>query len=325
MWTAIGYISGGTTLVAFIVAVAASVYRQKMLQKQKLILTAAEDQRHPLVLAALEFFKVDTGNLTKKQQFDLAIEQIKARATRFLVSAVIVALISVLGAALTAYAISLTRATTSDSNANTIILDKHARNLLLSELSEADSAPVIRQQAMDQLEPYAGQDFSGCNFDGLDLSGRDFSKAVFRNVSFVKADLTDAVFQEATFQGANLVQAILRGADLSDADMSRARISEADLEGANLTRTSLVNVEIGEVKDIERIDGTPVTVLRRPAILRGAVLTGTDFKDAHCTGVDLRGLDLSKSRNLVTEQIQDAIVDAKTQLPTGVAAPDQIP
>lgn len=97
MWNAIGWVTSAFTLVAFMVAVAAWVYRQKILQKENLIRSAAEGERADLVASALEFFNVDAGNLTKQQQFSIAIEQIRGRAERFRWTCVVVTLVAIAG------------------------------------------------------------------------------------------------------------------------------------------------------------------------------------------------------------------------------------
>lgn len=105
MWQAIGLVSSGITLVAFVVAVAAWAFRQHEIKKERLILTAAEADRAKLVTDALEFFNVDTQNLTKDQQYEIAIAQIKARANRFLIACVVVVIVALLAVAVAAFAI----------------------------------------------------------------------------------------------------------------------------------------------------------------------------------------------------------------------------
>lgn len=105
MWDTIGFVGSGVTLGAFLGAVAAWIYRQKILQKSTLIRLAPESERTKLVLAALEFFNVDAANLPELQQYELALQQIRARARRSAISAVLVALLALLAAAVTIYAI----------------------------------------------------------------------------------------------------------------------------------------------------------------------------------------------------------------------------
>ena len=106
MWQSIQYVSSGLTLVAFITAVAAWLYRQSSLKTERLIKTAPDEERAKLVRATLEFFDVDTAKLTKEQQFNLALTQVHARARRFLVAALVVALLAVLAAIVAGVAIA---------------------------------------------------------------------------------------------------------------------------------------------------------------------------------------------------------------------------
>jgi len=106
MWEAIAYVSSGVTLAAFLGAVAAWIYSKKSEEKARLIETAPESERAQLVQSALEFFHVDTGALTREQRYQLAITQITARADRSRASTMVVIIIAILAAAVTAYAIS---------------------------------------------------------------------------------------------------------------------------------------------------------------------------------------------------------------------------
>lgn len=105
MWQAIGLVSSGITLVAFIVAVAAWVYRQHAVRDERLIKAAAEADRAKLVSDALEFFNVDTQKLTKDQRYEIAIEQIRARARRFLIACVVVVIVAFLAVGVATFAI----------------------------------------------------------------------------------------------------------------------------------------------------------------------------------------------------------------------------
>jgi len=102
-------------LAAFIVAAIAWILKSKSEERERLIDLAKEDERADLVRDALEFFSVDTAGLTKAQQYQLALEQIRARSQRFKIVAVIVCIIAVLGAVVAAYAISRPKAQRDDT------------------------------------------------------------------------------------------------------------------------------------------------------------------------------------------------------------------
>jgi hypothetical protein len=104
-WDAIKYVGSGLTLAAFIIAVIAWILKTKSEERAKLIDLAKEDERADLVRNALEFFAVDTAGLTKTQQYQLALEQIRGRAQRFKILALVVCFVAVLGAMLAIYAL----------------------------------------------------------------------------------------------------------------------------------------------------------------------------------------------------------------------------
>ena len=105
MWSAVAQVGSAITLAAFIAAAAAWAFKIKSREKIDLIRTAPAAQRARLVESALESFRIDSGKLTGPRQFELALRQIEARETRFRYSALLVGIIAVLAAGVTAYAI----------------------------------------------------------------------------------------------------------------------------------------------------------------------------------------------------------------------------
>jgi hypothetical protein len=85
VWDIIPSIKSPYTLAAFLAAVVATILWRVIDRQRKLIVSAPEKHRAELVRNALEFFQVDTGNLTREQQYNLALQQIRLRARRFLV------------------------------------------------------------------------------------------------------------------------------------------------------------------------------------------------------------------------------------------------
>lgn len=83
MWQAISYITSGLTLAAFIIACGAAAYRRNILHKERQIEAAPSAQRARLVEAELAHFSVDTSNLTRDQQYAIAMAQIQGRAQQF--------------------------------------------------------------------------------------------------------------------------------------------------------------------------------------------------------------------------------------------------
>jgi hypothetical protein len=114
MWRAITYVSSGITLAAFIFAVAAWIYRAKILEREHLIRQAPAANRAALIERTLEFFSIDTSELNRQQKYDLALQQIHQRAARFRVTAIVVIIIACLAAGVSVFA--LWRAPSARSN-----------------------------------------------------------------------------------------------------------------------------------------------------------------------------------------------------------------
>lgn len=83
MWQAIQYVTTPLTLLAFVVAVGAYVYRLRAHKIKALIDSAPEAARPALVEGALRDFKtVDTANLTRAQQYQIVLRTLAQRERR---------------------------------------------------------------------------------------------------------------------------------------------------------------------------------------------------------------------------------------------------
>jgi hypothetical protein len=100
MWTALKYVSSAVTLIAFICAIAAWMYRSYLQGRERLIKTVPEGERARLVEKTFVLFNIDTAKLSRKHQYDLALKQIRERITKFLVTAVVIVIIAGLGTVL---------------------------------------------------------------------------------------------------------------------------------------------------------------------------------------------------------------------------------
>lgn len=72
--------------------------------------------------STLEFFDIETASLTKTQKYELAIEQIRARARRFTVSAFVIVSLAAIAAVLAAFAIAESGGTDGDDSEKPEIL-----------------------------------------------------------------------------------------------------------------------------------------------------------------------------------------------------------
>lgn len=109
-WNSIAYVSSAITLVAFLAAIAAWVYRNSLLRTQNLIDKAPKDKKAQLIAQTLESFNPNHEELLKKLTKDqlhvLAMRQLQDNATKFKIRAIVVTIIAVLTAAVSIYALS---------------------------------------------------------------------------------------------------------------------------------------------------------------------------------------------------------------------------
>lgn len=106
-WEAIKYVSSGFALCAFVVAALLTYLKNRSQEERRRIESAPPDDRADLVAKTLEIFNVDTTGLTRQQQFEIAMRQINGRIERFRLIAIVVVVLAVTGAGLSAYALGV--------------------------------------------------------------------------------------------------------------------------------------------------------------------------------------------------------------------------
>jgi tetratricopeptide (TPR) repeat protein len=106
MWEALPYVGTGLSLVAFAVAAILLAYRARLAQRAEIIRSAPEQERLEAIATTAEFFRVDVSALTRAQQQDIALTQIRARARRDLLLAGVSSVVAILLAAIAIAAIS---------------------------------------------------------------------------------------------------------------------------------------------------------------------------------------------------------------------------
>jgi len=163
MWEAIQYVSSGITLAAFIAAVIAWVIKARIESREKLISLAPGDERAKLVENALEFFHVDTAGLTKAQQHELAMEQIRARSKRFSQALVLLALTMVLAAAVTTI-VAVGKIIADGSGNSQIVLPPQVTSLVTNipqdkaQQPQRTPAPAAVSEVIDQGKSWSYPD-----------------------------------------------------------------------------------------------------------------------------------------------------------------------
>jgi len=181
------------------------------------------------------------------------------------------------------------------------IVSLEGANLIGADLSRVRKWSLPTWRANLRVANLIGADLSGANLIEADLCGANLSGA---NLS--GANLRGALLIGAVLRGANLVEADLSGADLSQVGpIYRVDLIEANLSGANLIEADLCGANLSG------------------ANLSGANLSGADLigADLRLTANSVRGADLSKTKNLTQEQINEAIGDEHTKLPDHLQPP----
>lgn len=132
----------------------------------------------------------------------------------------------------------------------------------------------------------------------VNLSGVALERSVLvgfdlTNVSFYRAGLTEADLSGVDCGFADFHEANLIGSDFSGASLRNARLSRAYMRGARLDHANL----------------------------RGADLRRASMTFASLVGADIRGVDLTSTRGLVQEQLDDANGDGRTRVPPHLVQP----
>jgi hypothetical protein len=146
MWQIVAQISSGFALAAFLIAGIVTVLGRRSREKAELIRTASEADRARLVQDALEFFHVKTEDLSPREQYQLALEQIRARQVRFKQVTASVCLIALFATSLAAYAIS--RFNPSESTSTT--------EPATANRNETASLPTAAQESRRTVPPAVG-------------------------------------------------------------------------------------------------------------------------------------------------------------------------
>src|SRR6266540_375966 len=137
----------------------------------------------------------------------------------------------------------------------------------------------------------------------LNLGDLHLARAVLNRADLTDASLGGANLTRAWLTGANLARAVLNRADLTDTWLGGANLTRARLEGANLTAVQLHEADLTD------------------AWLEGANLTGAQLLEANLTRAWLGGADLTGAHDLTQAQVEAALGDAATRLPTELERP----
>ncbi len=135
-----------------------------------------------------------------------------------------------------------------------------------------------------------------------------------------RADLHRKDLHDLNLQGAFLADADLHRADLHCADLKRAELDGADLHCADLHNADLHEAVL-EWADLHRADLHEADLhgaVLREADLHEADLHGADMGEADLEHANLSGANLTRVKGLTQAQLNAALGDAATRLPSGL-------
>ena len=121
-------------------------------------------------------------------------------------------------------------------------------NLTRANLTRADLEGVNLTRA-----DLHGANLSGAFLEGADLSVADLHGANLSGAFLEGADLFGAILRRADIRGADIRGANLHGANLHGANFNRADLNRADLEEAVCRATIFADVDLSEVKGLDKI------------------------------------------------------------------------
>ena len=104
----IQYVTGGFSLLAFIVGAVVLLAKYRWDNRKELIAESTGEEKVKALEAVLEYFGVDTEGLTKQQKYNIAMEQIKNKRHRLNLNAFIFCFVSVIFAGVATYTIANT-------------------------------------------------------------------------------------------------------------------------------------------------------------------------------------------------------------------------
>jgi uncharacterized protein YjbI with pentapeptide repeats len=186
----------------------------------------------------------------------------------------------------------------------------------------------------------SGADLRGATLQNANVSKANLFKANLQKVYLEKADLSSAYLRKADLKGAFIRQTNLSGSSFAYADLSTADLYEADLRESDLNNAELRNVNLqgaclakahfnesnlqganlhNAILEETNFQGSNLSNVN----LRNAIIQNTDFFETIFQETDLRGVNLITAINLTKKQIESAIIDNETQLPTYLKKPEQ--
>jgi len=249
VWSVVPQITSGIALLAFGLAIAAWVYRTRLIQRERIIRSAAETDRGRLVESALEFFHVSTEGLTREQKYHLALEQVHARERRFLGVASLISLAAILLAAVSGFAISHS----SEAPKSTAITSDEARKRIEAEIRYRIE-PVRNLFDADSINPLVQANLSFVVFTSTPPSQHNFMISQRRNVY---AEFLDTNLESLFLQLSDIARSSER-AEIANARYAARRFDALLHNGPKRE----VNLASHVIDDITILDRAQVIAIR---------------------------------------------------------------
>jgi len=160
---------------------------------------------------------------------------------------------------------------------------------------------------------------SGSNFSWADFSGATLDDIQANGCNFSRANFTGMKGRDAQFYSSNLSHSNLLGASLIDAEFQTSNLSHANFSGAKLrglsfTRSNLAHTNM-QAADLRETEFDHVD-------FRGAQFGNAMLNNAVFDQVFLSGADLSRTRGLTQDQIDNACGNQNTKLPANIKIKD---
>src|SRR5215208_382690 len=142
-----------------------------------------------------------------------------------------------------------------------------------------------------------------------------------RNAGLDNADLSELALLEACLSHVDLRNSDLRGANLTNVDLSGADVTEANLLPYDVRQPAKMSIHNLKDKDVDsreaEIRFTKIRSNLTPTSLSNINLAGADL-----SGAILANSNLQNARGLTKEQIEQAIGNKRTLLPSGLRSPE---
>ena len=147
-------------------------------------------------------------------------------------------------------------------------------------------------------------DLCGADLTYLDLGGANFREAILIGTLFVQGDMVGTDFTQANLGGANFFDADVTEANFTKANLAKVDFTEVRAGGAVFHGADIGHGSLLMAADFSNADLSDTN-------LQGANLLGTELTRTNLKGADMRGVE-----NLTCKQVQSAIIDKRTQIPT---------